>query len=116
MSIRLTLSNKKLNDKFFSLQTRSDIAELLEITDYQLLYHLYITNPSQRYKNFQIPKRSGDMRDICAPISSLKLIQQKLNQVLQAVYRPKACNRGFVRRKSILTNAREHIKRRFVLI
>jgi RNA-directed DNA polymerase len=114
-SLRLTLPDPQLRSKSLDLQTREDIADLLEVTDYQLRYHLYISNPQKRYRNFQIPKRSGGTRQISTPISSLKIIQGKLNQVLQAVYRPKACNYGFVRQKSTLTNAREHVRRRFVL-
>jgi RNA-directed DNA polymerase len=114
-SLRLTLPDPQLRSKFLALQTREDIADLLEVTDYQLRYHLYISNPQKRYRHFQIPMRSGGTRQISTPISSLKIIQRKLNQVLLAVYRPKACNHGFVRQKSILTNAREHVRRRFVL-
>lgn len=115
MSIRLTLPDQKLKQKFLSLQTRQDIADLLEISDYQLRYHLYISNPHQRYNDFQIPKRSGGTRQIKAPISPLKIIQRKLNQVLQAVYQTKNCNHGFVKNKNVLTNAKEHLRKRFVL-
>ena len=114
-SLKLTLPDAELSVRFFALQTRQDIADLLEVSDYQLRYHLYISNPQHRYKSFQIPKKSGGTRQITAPASSLKIIQRKLNQVLQAVYRPKSCNHGFVRQKNILTNAREHVGRRFVL-
>jgi RNA-directed DNA polymerase len=114
-SLRLTLPDPQLRSKSLALQTRKDIADLLEISEYQLRYHLYISNPQKRYRNFQIPKRSGGTRPISAPTSSLKIIQRRLNQVLQAVYCPKVCNHGFVRQKSILTNAREHVCKRFVL-
>jgi RNA-directed DNA polymerase len=114
-SLKLKLPDTELCVKFFALQTRQDIADLLEVTDYQLRYHLYISSPQHRYKSFQIPKKSGGTRHITAPASSLEIIQRKLNQILQAVYRPKSCNHGFVRQKNILTNVREHVRRRFVL-
>jgi RNA-directed DNA polymerase len=114
-SLKLALPETELRVKFFALRTRQDIADLLEVSDYQLRYCLYISSPQRRYKSFQIPKKSGATRQITAPASSLKIIQRKLNQVLQAVYRPKSCTHGFVRQKNILTNAREHVRRRFVL-
>jgi RNA-directed DNA polymerase len=114
-SLQLTLPDSELRVKFYALRTRQDIAALVDISDYQLRYHLYIVSPQRRYKSFQIPKKSGTTRQITAPSSSLKIIQRKLNQVLQAVYRPKSCNHGFVRQKNILTNAREHVRRRVVL-
>jgi len=114
-SLKFTLPDAELRVRFFVVQTPQDIADLLEVSDYQLRYHLYISNSQHRYKSFQIPNRSGGTRQITAPASSLKIIQRKLNQILQATYRPKACNHGFVRQKNILTNAREHVRRRFVL-
>jgi RNA-directed DNA polymerase len=114
-SRRLTLPDSELRVKFLALRTRQDIVSLLEVSDYQLRYHLYIPSPHQRYTSFQIPKKSGDTRQITAPVSPLKIIQRKLNHILQTVYRPKSCNHGFVRQKNILTNARAHVRRRFVL-
>jgi RNA-directed DNA polymerase len=114
-SLKLTLPDAELCAKFLALQTRQDIANLLEISDHQLCYHLYISSPQDRYKKFEIPKRSGGTRQITAPSSSLKIIQRKLNQILQALYRPKSCTHGFVRQKNILTNAEEHVRKRFVL-
>src|SRR5690606_8958560 len=46
------------------------------------------------------------------PTESLKIIQQKLNQVLQLVYKPKLSTHGFVNNRSIVTNADAHIKKK----
>jgi RNA-directed DNA polymerase len=115
MSLKLTSSPEELRAAFYALETREDIAALLDIDDLQLRYHLYISDKSRRYTVFAIPKKSGGEREISAPISALKIIQRKLNQVLQSVYQPKPSAHGFVHERSIRTNAKVHARRRFVL-
>ncbi len=115
MSTVLSASNTELCEGFFQLETRRDIAELLEITEKQLIYYLYIIPEHQRYKRFEIPKKRGGTREIFAPATSLKIVQQKLNQVLQIVYKVKPSAHGFVPEKSILSNALPHVRKRFVL-
>jgi RNA-directed DNA polymerase len=90
MSLELTDSPEELSTDFLALKTRADIARLLDVEEERLIYHLYISPISERYKVFEVPKKSGSgSRKICAPVSALKIIQQKLNQVLQSVYQPK---------------------------
>src|SRR5258708_27172398 len=115
MSIELTANREELQAAFFQLETRRDIAELLEITEDQLIYYLYITPENLRYKRFEIPKKHGGIREIYAPATSLKIVQQKLNHVLQCVYKVKPSAHGFVQEKSILTNALLHIRKKYVL-
>ena len=114
MSLTLSASGDELVKQFFALRTRQDVAELLEIDDSRLVYHLYIVQPSERYTTFDIPKKSGGVRGISAPATALKIIQRKLNQVLQHVYEPKAPVHGFVYGKSIVTNAEMHRGRGYV--
>lgn len=114
-SANLLSPGDELRKKFLGLERRSDIAELLEIEEKQLIYHLYIASPHQRYKTFNISKRSGSRRLIEAPITPLKMIQSKLNQILQYVYKAKPSVHGFIFKKSILTNARVHLRRKHVL-
>lgn len=90
VSPSLTIEGQELRHKFFELETAQDIADLLEIDLKILRYHIYITSYDKRYTKFEIPKRSGGVRTICAPISALKIIQKKLSQVLIQVYIPKA--------------------------
>lgn len=115
MSTILTASITELRTAFFQLETRQDIANLLEITEKQLNYYLYIIPENQRYKRFEIPKKRGGTREIYAPATSLKIVQQKLNQVLQSVYKVKPSAHGFVPEKSILSNAIPHVRKRYVL-
>ena len=86
---------------------------MLHVTDKELIYLLF-RKPAPRYRTFTIRKRDGSVRTIHAPQGSLKIVQQKLNHVLQAVYRPMAPVHGFARERSIVSNAMRHVKRRWV--
>ncbi|MEH2260493.1 reverse transcriptase domain-containing protein [Nostoc sp.] len=92
-----------------------DIADLLEVSYPRLVYHIYLVETDKRYKTFEIPKKSGGIRQISTPITALKIIQTKLNQVLQTVYEIKPSVHGFVMGKNIVTNAQAHTKKRYVL-
>jgi RNA-directed DNA polymerase len=88
MSLILSASPEELRERFSSLKNRQDIASLLDIDLKTLIYHLYRVPESERYKTFEIPKNLGGTRTISAPVTPLKIIQRKLNQVLQSIYKP----------------------------
>ena len=75
-----------------------------------------------KYTTFQIPKRNGGQRTIKAPVDALKLLQRKLSDLLQdcvdevniANKRKDRTANGFKRKRSIVTNARQHRHRRWV--
>src|SRR5688572_27172423 len=115
MSEGLSKSPQELRDEFLKLQNRDDVAQLLGVTTKQLNFHLYVLPSERKYKTFIIPKKSGETRQISAPASPIKIIQRKLKQVLETVYNPKAATHGFVIRRNIVSNARLHKKRRYVL-
>jgi len=108
MSVGLKANPDELYRKFFELTTPHDVADLLEVNYRRLIYHVEKVPPEEKYRIFFIPKKSGGMRTITAPISSLRIIQSKLNQVLQLVYSPKLSTHGFVLNKSIISNALVH--------
>ncbi|HEY9605767.1 MAG TPA: reverse transcriptase domain-containing protein, partial [Allocoleopsis sp.] len=114
MSTDLHRPEEELREHFFNLKTRQDVADLLEISDYQLRYHLYISR-KKAYKTFTIPKKSGEARIIHTPITPLKIIQKKLNQILRCVYQPKPSTHGFAVGRSIITNASQHLRQRYIL-
>jgi len=123
MPIDLQASPEQLYRKFYSLQSPKDVAELLEIKYSVLTYYLYKLPPEKKYINFEIRKKYGGVREISAPINGLKIIQQKLNCILQLVYEPKNVVHGFVPKKNIdgidqikniVTNAKVHLKKKFV--
>ena len=68
----------------------------------------------KRYREFTIPKKSGGERRILAPRPGLKLLQTKINGVLQEVYRPRMATFGFVRSRNIRMNAEQHVGNRWV--
>lgn len=115
MSLRLTSSPSELRERFFALSTVEDVAQLLEIEYKLLVYYIYTTLNSKGYTKFTIPKKNGDIRTISAPSTGLKIVQQKLNQILQAVYYTKASVHGFSKGKNIVTNTRMHSRQRYVL-
>jgi len=111
MDIYLTKNIDELKGQFFKLETRRDVADLLEVSDKTLIYHLYRIKDSEKYTTFTIPKKSGGAREISSPSTNLKILQQKLNYILKHIYKQKFYVHGFVLDKSILTNAKQHFKR-----
>lgn len=87
-----------------------------------LSYIIYKIPSENKYKKFCIPKKSGAPRQISAPIEPLKTLQRRLANILYACcdeidgtnsLRP--LSHGFRKGYSIITNARPHKRRRYVL-
>jgi RNA-directed DNA polymerase len=114
-SLLLYKNCDELKQEFLALKTPRDIAGLLDVSYDRLVYHLYKVPENLKYQEFSVPKKSGDPRIISAPATALKILQRKLSQVLYSVYEPKAAVHGFVPSRSILTNAKQHRNKRFVL-
>jgi len=68
MSEGLSKSPQELRDEFLKLQNRDDVAQLLGVTTKQLNFHLYVLPSERKYKTFIIPKKSGETRQISAPV------------------------------------------------
>lgn len=83
----------------------------------QMFHIAYGLPPRARYKEFGIPKRSGGTRRICAPRIALLKLQRDILRLLEADYRPRANVHGFVsgHQRSIVSNARQHVGKRWVL-
>lgn len=102
--------------------TLSDLAKILGVKPAGLSYVLYKKGPAANYVQFTIPKRFGGTRSIAAPTDPLKMIQKRLSNVLQnCAEEINAANQfkaqiahGFVRKRSIVTNAEAHRRRRYV--
>ncbi|CEO89930.1 hypothetical protein [Syntrophaceticus schinkii] len=91
-------SDEEIIDKFRQLNTRADVADLLEISDRSLRYFLYGKRPEKMYVNFNIRKKNGGIREIHAPSHKLKNIQRKLAYILSLIYSPKVCAYGFIKK------------------
>ena len=82
------------------------------------MFHIAYGLPSgARYKEFTIPKRSGGTRRICAPRKALLNLQRDILRLIEFDYQPRANVHGFVsgRQRSIVSNARQHVGKRWVL-
>ncbi len=111
----LCQSCDELRKLFFDLKEPRDVADLLEVSYGKLIYHISRLPENRRYVDFSILKKSGKSRIISAPCTPLKILQRKLSQVLYSVYEPKVTVHGFVPARSILTNAEQHVHKRFIL-
>ena len=111
----LERSAEELAAGFAGLKTRAELAALLEVKVSLLTHVAYREKPPAYYRTWEIKKKSGGFRTIRAPHGSLYLLQAKLNQILQVVHVPKASTHGFVSGRSVATNAKPHVARRFVL-
>lgn len=92
-----------------------DLAKVLEVEVKVIRYYLFKVEPSKNYLSFELKKKSGGVRVIRAPSSSVKLLQSKIRQLLENVYRPRSCVKGFVKGQNIVTNAQAHIRCRMLL-
>jgi retron-type reverse transcriptase len=108
-----------------SLKAAADLDDLAALLGYKpksLSYILYKLPDAAKYATFKIPKKAGGEREICAPIDQLKLLQRRLANILYACRDEidkesglGSLSHGFRRGHSIVTNAKPHYGRRFVL-
>lgn len=100
--------------KFKNLSNFDDIATLLELP-VEFLWKILIRDKNINYRMFKLRKKNGTERTIYAPSSNLAILQKKLAYVLSLIYTPHDRSHGFVKDRSIVTNASEHLHKRFVL-
>ncbi len=110
------------------MQTRQDLLRVINALKREELkesYHPYtmrqlgwFCNPNHvfhRYRDFEIPKKSGGKRLISAPGShSYMHLLRYVGAILQSVYTPSANAMGFVPKRSIVDNAKAHIGQNYV--
>ena len=79
-------------------------------------FELFTSSASiRRYRTFEIPKKSGGSRKIEAPVLPLKTLQRLILLFLESVYDAPAQVHGFVKDRSIITNAMSHSNKAHVL-
>ena len=99
-----------------------DVASILNFKASALSYIVFKKNNSEKYTNFTIPKKSGGIRNICAPEASLKFLQRRLSDLLQICVKEineannfkGSISHGFTKDCSIVTNAVSHKNKRYV--
>lgn len=102
----------------------SDVAHLIGFRPKSLAYILYGIPDESKYHTFDIPKKSGGIRKIDAPIDQLKLAQRRLHDLLsrclveieikEKLKEECAIAHGFHAKRSIFSNAKNHRGRRWV--
>lgn len=101
------------------IETRNQLADFLNIPRKQLSYLLYIKGINNLYSSFEIHKKSGGIRKINAPSEDLSDIQRKLAESLyehnMKQKRKNNISHAFEKNKSIITNAKIHRNKRYVL-
>jgi len=103
-----------MKDDFLKLKDHNDVANFFGMSYSQLAKIIYKSGDSYKYRQFQIPKKSGGNRQINSPAKTLKLIQTKLKDILYEIYPEKPSAHGFVKNKSIVTNAERHLDKKFI--
>ncbi|ELU8149979.1 retron Ec67 family RNA-directed DNA polymerase/endonuclease [Listeria monocytogenes] len=105
-----------------NIENRTDLADYLNIPIKRLTYILYIKRTENLYYSFEIPKKSGGVRNINAPKSELKALQKKLatslteyQKIIQKSKRKTPnISHGFEKGKSIISNAKIHRNKKIV--
>jgi RNA-directed DNA polymerase len=96
------------------IETSGDAAAFLGQPHGKLIYMLYRAADAQRYTAFEIPKRSGGMRLIHSPSGVIRDAQTALAPHLLALYSAHPSAHGFIKERSILSNAKLHTGQRLV--
>ena len=110
-------SNEKLEALLPKLSTVGDLRELLKIISTKQLGWMLLATDGEKmpYQKFEIPKRSGQPREICAPNWQLRAVQRRiLKSILEPVPVHESAH-GFVPGRSIFTNAAAHVGNALVL-
>src|SRR5262245_25502260 len=93
------------------LATAENLAVAMEITVAELRFLSFARRvaPVSHYQRFRIPKKTGGLRTISAPMPRLKRAQEwVLTEVLEKV-EPHPAAHGFRKGRSIVTNASPHV-------
>ena len=126
--INSPMIKQQIVEKVRKMETKKDLLNLLNTIKKEELgenYHPFTLSllnyycnpnrtPKKRYKHFTIPKKSGGVRDIHAPVKGLKSMLTYLNVVFQAMYEPTEAAMGFVPGRSIADNASVHVGKYYV--
>ncbi|MCH8535886.1 MAG: reverse transcriptase family protein [Flavobacteriaceae bacterium] len=117
----------KIREKFLRIENLEDLSQLLNecneliyrnsnytINKKSLDYFIHPKTSKNRYKSFTVNKKSGGTRTIHAPVKRLKYILKSVNFLLQCISNSHPAANGFVNEKSVVTNAKKHVGKRYV--
>lgn len=100
-------------EQFLKCTTRHELAGLIGVKTSTLTYFAF--SKGKKYRTFTIPKKSGSVRTITAPVGALLEIQRRVASLLDEVYPAPSYVQGFVEGGSIVRNASLHLNKRLVL-
>ena len=109
------VSQEEFRTSYRNLSSVDDLAYFWGITTTQINYHAYHSDKRKAYNTFLIPRRNGRTRKIEQPVRPLKYIQRIIHESLTRIYGPHPAVHGFVLGRSIVTNAKSHLRRRYIL-
>lgn len=100
----------------------SDLARLMGYSPADVSFILFKIPDPVKYRTFQIPKKAGGFRTIMAPEPRLAMLQKRLAEYLyQCISELQKldpsylkASHGFQRKRTIVTNAAIHVKKRYV--
>jgi len=115
LNAKLSRSEEDSLSIFSELESGEDVARFFEIPYGQLLYLLYKKADERKYISFYIRKKTKGRRTISKPQKGIDILQKKLKPFLDSYYRVKAPVHGFVKGKSIVSNASVHKKHKYIL-
>jgi len=96
----------------FAIRTKSELAKLLAVAPFEI--DRTILNRRKFYRIFQKSKPGGTSRTISVPTGSLLLLQQKIKEHILDKIPALPCVHGGVQGRSVLTNARPHVRKQMV--
>lgn len=108
--------HKRIIDEFCSATTLYDLAKLLKLSPRKLSFILYKLDGGVQfqYRTFTISKKNGGTREISSPTTALKEVQRRLNELLKIIYWEKPSVHSYINKRSIITNAHVHKRKKFV--
>lgn len=107
--------NGNILNGFTDLKSKAEVAEYLGGSLKNLSYVFYVLPKEKQYKTFSITKRNGKKRTINAPVSSIRLYQKRLAEILSGFYKRKPCVHGYAKGCSIKSNAKIHCRKKWVV-
>ena len=110
-----TISQVDFRKEYKQLSSLADLARFWSIPVSQISFHAFHSEKDKSYNTFFIPRRNGRKRRIEQPSPALKYIQRIIHESLTRVYGAHPAVHGFVAGRSIVSNARNHLGRRYVL-
>lgn len=100
--------------EFKDINGFKSVADFFDISPAEL-WLMFVKRKEDNYTTFDILKKNGSLRKIYTPKPNVMDIQKKLSNYLTNVYRPISTAHGFVKNKSIKSNACKHLNQKSIL-